>query len=535
MRRLRSSGVLLHVTSLPGRGGIGDLGSAARQFVEFLREAAQSLWQVLPIGPTGFGNSPYQSPSSFAGNPLLVSPENLVSAGLLLEQDVAALWDEFPEDELSDIVDFDRLEPLRLRLLRQASNRYFREATADDRQKFDDFRAREAWWLDDFTLFMALKRAHGGAPWTEWEVALRERNADAMSQGRERLQEEVQFEEFIQFQFDQQWEELRQFAGRRGVRLFGDLPIFVAHDSADVWANQELFSLNEQGQSLLVAGVPPDYFCETGQLWGNPLYRWDVHAAQGYRWWIERLRRSFSLFDMLRIDHFRGFEAHWEIPADAQDARAGRWVHGPGTELFRAAEAALGEKLVVAEDLGVITAGVEKMRDTLGFPGMRVLQFAFGDDPKGPDYRPHNFVRNCVVYTGTHDNDTTIGWFHSQAGQGTTRTAEQIRRECRFALAYLGTDGREIHWDMIRLALGSIADTAIIPLQDILGLGSEARMNRPGTSTGNWSWRVMPSALTSDIALRLAELTRLYDRNGTAAPLAGQTDACPELSGSRGV
>jgi len=501
----RGSGILLHITSLPSRFGIGDLGPEAYRFVDFLAETGQTWWQMLPVGPTGYGNSPYQSLSSFAGNTLLISLDRLADEQLLEpfgEQDIPAFS--------SHSVDFDQVALWKPGQLQMTHGAFL--AKGLDTEEFQAFCAANAWWLEDYALYRTLKRAYQEKAWTDWPERLVRRDPEALSEARETLKLDIDRENFLQFQFDRQWRALKEYAKERHVRLVGDLPIFVAHDSADAWANQELFELDHRGQPTVVAGVPPDYFSITGQRWGNPLYRWEAHADQGYKWWIQRIRRSLELFDLVRIDHFRGFESYWEIPGDAPDARGGRWISGPGAPPFRAAEVALGPLPVIAEDLGVITPEVEALRDDLGFPGMRVLQFAFGDDPKGSDYRPHNFPRHCLVYTGTHDNNTTVGWFADTGGHDTTRTAEQIARERAFALRYLGTQGELIHWDMIRAAWGSVADVAIAPLQDVLGLGAQARMNRPGSSTGNWLWRFQSADLTDATIEHLSGLTRVFGR-----------------------
>jgi 4-alpha-glucanotransferase len=503
----RSSGVLCHITSLPGECGIGDLGAAAGRFADWLHEAGQGLWQMLPLGPPGFGESPYQSFSAFAGNPLLVPLDRLVDERWLAPDDLAAA----PRFE-QGAVDFGQVRPFREQCLTRANRAFRKNAKSPERAEFDEFRHEQAWWLDDYALFAALKKTHGGLPWTEWGSALVERQTSALAARVAELKAEIDEEAFIQFQFHRHWRRLKSYCNSRGIRLMGDIPIFVAHDSADVWAHQELFHLDERGRPTLVAGVPPDYFSATGQLWGNPLYRWHVMQRDGYAWWVERLRYALAQFDLIRLDHFRGFEAYWEIPAGAATAAPGRWVAGPGAHFFQTLCDALGELPLVAEDLGVITPAVEALRDQFGFPGMRILQFAFGDDPKADDYQPHNYPRHCVVYTGTHDNDTTLGWFESGPGSGTTRTAAQIAAERRFALAYLGTDGSQVHWDLIRLALASVAETAIVPLQDLLGLGTEARMNLPGTLEGNWRWRFRKEMLTPECTGRMRELTEIYDR-----------------------
>jgi 4-alpha-glucanotransferase len=503
----RTAGVLCHVTSLPGQWGIGDLGSVAWRFADWLETAGQGLWQVLPLGPPGFGESPYQSYSAFAGNPLLVGLDQLAEAGWLDSHQL----DAAPAFNRAE-VDFEHVRPFREQCLAEAYQTFRMQASPGQHAEFDAFRRQQAWWLEDYTLFAALKKAYGGEPWTNWSSDLVRRTPAALADRQRELAADIEQETFIQFQFHSQWQRLKARCNSRGIRLMGDVPIFVAHDSADVWARQELFFLDERGQPTKVAGVPPDYFSGTGQLWGNPLYRWERMAQDDFAWWQRRMRHALAQFDLVRVDHFRGFEAFWEIPAGASTAAAGRWVQGPAAHFFRKVREALGALPLVAEDLGVITPAVEALRDEFGFPGMRILQFAFGDDPKGPDYQPHNYPRHCFVYTGTHDNDTTRGWFDSRAGQGTTRTAEQIAREQAFALSYLGTDGAEIHWDMIRLALASVADTAVVPLQDVLGLGADARMNLPGTSQGNWRWRFADDMLLPEQTRRLRELTAIYDR-----------------------
>ncbi len=507
MRLPRASGLLLHVSSLPARHGIGDLGPAAYAFVDFLEQAGQSWWQVLPVGPTGYGSSPYQSPSAFAGNPQFISLERVVDDGWLSASDLSDV-PRFSEDS----VDFEKVDAWKRERLLAAHRRF--AATADDaaRESFHRFRRDHAAWLETYALYAALKERHGRTAWTEWELPFVRRDPASLDRARSEFAEAVEAEEFIQWQFALQWSALKEYAHCRQVKIIGDAPIFVAHDSADVWANQDLFSLDESGRPTVVAGVPPDYFSATGQLWGNPLYRWDVLAQRGYAWWIARFKAVFAAFDLVRLDHFRGFEAYWEIPGNAPDAISGRWVKGPGIDLFRAAEGALGPLPLIAEDLGVITPPVVELRDELGAPGMRVLQFAFGDDDKASEYQPHNYLAHCVAYTGTHDNDTTVGWFRSEAGTDTTRSAEQIERERRHVLAYVGTDGSEIHWDMIRLAWESVADTAIAPLQDVLGLGSEARMNLPGTTEGNWTWRFRGDRLTPEVVSRLRGLTETFQR-----------------------
>jgi 4-alpha-glucanotransferase len=505
--RRRESGILLHVTSLPSEQGIGNFGPAAYRFVDFLAATKQQLWQVLPLGPTGYGNSPYQSFSAFAGNPLLISLELLAKEGLLKAS-------VLPKENASqsDAVDFDAVYPQQLQLLGTACEHFQSRASAKQREDLAAFAAEHADWLEDYALFQALKSAHGGVAWTSWDATARTRDATALKKYREQLRPQIKREKFIQFKFYQQWAALKRYANERGISIIGDLPIFVAHDSADVWVNQDEFFLHPNGAPQVVAGVPPDYFSATGQLWGNPIYRWSKMASGGFTWWIQRIRGAMQFYDRIRIDHFRGFESYWEVPGEDKVASNGKWVPGPGAALFVAARKELGPLPIIAEDLGVITPQVDALRDQLGFPGMRVLQFAFGDDPKASDYEPHNYPHECLVYTGTHDNDTTAGWFRSDAGEGTTRDQSSIDRERNHVMHYMGTDGREIHWDMIRLALASVANTAMFPMQDLLGLGSEARMNLPGTSSGNWTWRFRWEMLTPEIETRLLEMTEMYER-----------------------
>jgi 4-alpha-glucanotransferase len=498
MRFPRSSGILLHPTSLPSRYGIGDLGAEARRFVDFLASAGQKLWQVLPLGPTGFGDSPYQCFSASAGNPLLISLERLVEQGYL---DASALGGapEFPEGK----VDFERLVPWKTAVL---------ESAAQAGPGFEAFCETNQHWLDDFALFVALKAQHKGVAWTHWEPGARDRDPQALAKWRRQLTAQIAEQKFLQFVFYEQWNELREYARASGVLIMGDLPIYVSHDSADVWTNRRYFHLDSQGNPTAVSGVPPDYFSQTGQLWGNPIYRWDALAEDGYRWWLDRFRATFAVVDMIRLDHFRGFEAYWEVPATESTAVNGKWVKGPGAALFRAAKAEMGDLPFVAENLGVITAEVEAIREEFGFPGMAVLQFAFGTDPQAPTFRPHNFPHEVVAYTGTHDNDTTVAWWSSQGPGQSTRSDKDISRERDFAMRYLNADGKEIQWTFIRTLEASVADTVLIPMQDVLGLGTEARMNQPATMGGNWRWRYRTGDLKPELAQRLKELTELYDR-----------------------
>jgi 4-alpha-glucanotransferase len=503
----RCSGILLHITSLPAAHGIGDLGPGAHEFVDFLAESRQKVWQVLPLSPTGYGDSPYQCFSSFAGNPLLIDLLKFEERGLLESQDFAGS-PQLP----TDVVDYGKVIAFKYALLRKAALKFFRNTSETDARAFKIFRTENAAWLDDYALFMAAKDLHHGVVWTEWDRGLRRRDPGALPHWRQRLKPEIEMYMFAQFEFFRQWESLKRHCQRCDIRLMGDIPIYVAHDSADVWAHPELFQLDEYGKPTVVAGVPPDYFSATGQLWGNPIYRWDVLSRSGYRWWIDRFRASLKLFEMVRLDHFRGFEAYWEIPAGEPTAMHGKWIKGPGRALFEVLRRELKELPIVAENLGVITPEVEALRQEFGFPGMSLLQFAFGNDPQGPSFRPHNYMRELAAYTGGHDNDTTVGWWASTGVGESTRTAEDIRQEREFAKAYLGCKDEAINWVLIRTILASVAEIAIIPLQDVLGLGSEARMNLPGTLSGNWKWRYRASALTPEIKSRLKQLSSLYDR-----------------------
>ncbi len=490
----RSSGILLHPTSFPSRFGIGDLGPEAYKFVDFLVEAGQTLWQVLPLGPTGYGDSPYASYSAFAGNTLLISPERLVDEGLL---DHGGL-----EEAPVGPVDYGYAHQLKDKFLASAYQNFVQANDTTLRSEFEAFVQQRSYWIDNYALFRALKDQHGGAAWIEWDTG---------SDSREQLKPQIEAHQFYQFLFFRQWSALRSYCHKRGIKIIGDFPIFVAHDSADVWINPEQFKLDKNGKPTVVAGVPPDYFSATGQLWGNPLYDWERMQSDGFKWWIERVRALLAIVDIARVDHFRGFVACWEIPGGDTTAERGAWVKTPGRELFNTIRQVLGELPIIAEDLGVITAEVNELRDELGFPGMRVLQFGFGGDSTSVNL-PHNYVPNVVAYTGTHDNDTAVGWFNSVAGEGSLRTADQIGEQRQFCLDYLDTSGEEINWDFIRAVWASVANRAIAPLQDVLGLGSEARMNLPNSNQGNWIWRYKPDILTKDLALRLRSLTRLYGR-----------------------
>lgn len=504
----RAAGLLLHPTSLPGPHGCGDIGPMAHRFARFLAASGQSWWQMLPVGPTGQGVSPYASTSSFAGNPLLISPEFLMRDGLLERAEIEPLKTRRP-----DRVHFIATRRHRGALLRRAFERFEASSRRRDRAAFDEYRQCNAWWLGDAALFGALRRAHRGASWSRWEAPLRLRDPAALRRARRTLADAVRLEQFLQFQFDRQWTMLRRRCAELGVGLIGDLPFYTAYDSADVWANQGCFRLDEQGRMREVAGVPPDYFSQDGQVWNNPLFRWDVLRRRGYDWWIVRLAGVFRRFDALRLDHFIGFHRSWAVPSEARTARRGRWLSGPGDVFFRVALSALPEARIIAEDLGLVVDAVRDLRDRWGFPGMRVLQFAFLGEKGESEHLPHNHPRRCVVYTGTHDNDTAVGWFDERPGRQSARTVEEIRTERRRVLEYTGADPREIHWAMIRLAMGSVGRTAIVPVQDVLGLGSEARMNRPGLEAGAWRWRLMPGLLSQAQADRLRSLTEAFGRD----------------------
>ncbi|MEH1943506.1 MAG: 4-alpha-glucanotransferase [Nostoc sp.] len=493
----RSSGILLHPTSFPSRFGIGDLGLEAYRFIDFLKDTHQQYWQVLPLGPTGYGNSPYMCYSAMAGNPLLISPEKLRDEGLLAEEDFANL-PGFPVEK----VDFDQVVPIKIGLLKKACENFRTNATEIQQKEFAGFCDSKAYWLDNYALFMALKDANENANWHSWEPEFVKREPEALAQVERRLNAEIFYYKFVQFEFFRQWSDLKSYANMRGIDIIGDIPIYVAHDSADVWAHPDIFCLDkETGAAAQMAGVPPDYFSATGQLWGNPVYNWEELQKQDFKWWVQRFEAMLDYVDIIRIDHFRGFEAYWSVAQGEETAMNGKWVEAPGDAFFEVIRQKLGKLPVLAEDLGVITPEVEALRDKYEFPGMKVLQFAFGSDPANP-FLPFNYPRNAVVYTGTHDNDTTVGWFNSANDN-----------EKQNLLLYLGCISPEgIQWDLIRLALSSIANQAIIPLQDILGLGNEARMNFPSIAEGNWAWRYQAAALTDELRDRLKALTRLNGR-----------------------
>jgi 4-alpha-glucanotransferase len=495
MKFKRAAGILLHPTSLAGEGGIGDLGPSAQGWLDFLARSGCGMWQVLPLGPTGYGDSPYQCFSSIAGNPYLVSPQALLDEGLLHAEDLAVQPDFSP-----DHVDYGKVIPWKLALLERAYQRYENKTPNRIETAFKTFRRAQVSWLEDYALFMALKEAHEGASWTKWEPALRDHQPVALENARQFLKREIDRQAFYQFLFDRQWSALHARAAGSGIRIIGDVPIFIAHDSSDVWANPELFYLDDNRNPLVVAGVPPDYFAKTGQLWGNPLYRWKEHSRQGYAWWIERLRATLKRVDIIRMDHFRGFAGYWEVPGGAQTAEHGRWVPGPGVRFFHAVQNALGELPVIAEDLGVITPDVVALREKFDFPGMKILQFAFDGKPDNP-FLPHNHTENCVVYTGTHDNDTARGWYE--------RVEEA---EKGFYRRYFDRDGSHFAWDLIRAAWASVAIFALAPMQDFLDLSNEARLNYPGSLGGNWSWRMGAEALCESLEKRIREMNFIYSR-----------------------
>ncbi len=497
----RSSGILLHPTSLPGRFGIGDLGSSAYAFIDFLVESHQKIWQVLPLGPTGYGNSPYLSYSAFAGNPLLINLEWLVSEDLLSEDDLNHL-PQFSEHQ----VDFDLVIAHKMPLLRKASHNFKQTATPERKEAFEAFCQEHGYWLNDYALFMALKEYFQDKTWNNWEADIAKRDPTAIARYTELLKESIFFHKYIQSEFFRQWKSLKEYANQNEVYIFGDLPIYVAHDSSDVWSNPQIFRLNkETGQPSWMAGVPPDYFSETGQLWGNPVYNWRNLARTNYRWWIQRVKSMLDYVDIMRIDHFRGFEGFWAVQEGEETAMNGRWVKAKGEPFFQLLRDELGELPIIAEDLGVITPEVEALRDKFGLPGMKILHFAFDSDRANP-FLPFNYTnRNCIVYTGTHDNDTTVGWFDK-------RTEEEKARVVDY-LGAIGYDG--IHWSLIRLAMGSVANIAIFPLQDVLGLGSEGKMNTPGIATGNWAWRYHAQDLTDDLKAHLGYITYLYGRKNS--------------------
>ncbi len=490
----RSSGILLHPTSLPGPYGIGDLGPPAKRWIDFLSKTGTGLWQVLPLGPTGYGDSPYQTFSTFAGNPYLISPDILLQQDLLHANDLVNIPD-FREDSVAygDVIYW------KLDVLNRSYN-HFRYAGKKLHKDAGLFYSQHQDWLDDYALFMALKEYHGGKSWTSWPPKYRDHDPDALNNFQEEQSFAIQRQKYFQYLFYQQWNDLRKYANDQGIQIIGDIPIFIAHDSADAWANRALFFLDENGEPTVVAGVPPDYFSKTGQLWGNPLYNWEHHAQDDFQWWIKRLQSVFSMVDIVRLDHFRGFAGYWEIPADAKTAERGRWVPGPGAAFLDRVLLEFGKLPIIAEDLGEITPDVNKLRDRFHLPGMKILLFAF-DSGESNIFLPHHYIENCIVYTGTHDNDTAVGWF---------KRIEEGERT--FAQRYLKTSGEDIAWDLIKTAWASKAIFAIAPLQDLLSLDNQARMNYPGNPQGNWCWRFSETALTDNLKKKLSEVNYLYGR-----------------------
>jgi 4-alpha-glucanotransferase len=497
MKFERSAGILLHPTSLPGNYGIGDLGPAAFEFIDLLIETGCKLWQVLPLGPTGFGDSPYQSFSAFAGNPLLISPELLQNEGLVNIADLPKLT-----NTSEDKINFGEIIPWKLSLLEKAYFNFIRSKKSIIRD-YETFCKNNSFWLDDFSVFMALKELHGGESWIKWLEPYKKNNEDAVNKIKEQKRSTIEKYKVMQFLFFKQWHSLKFYANRSGVKIIGDIPLYVAHDSSDTWSHQDLFQLDGEGKPSVVAGVPPDYFSPTGQLWGNPIYRWEEHKLNGFVWWKERIKNQLKLVDLIRLDHFRGFAGYWEVPGGDLTAEHGRWVTGPGVDLLNAIHRDLdidSQLPFIAEDLGVITPDVIKLRTDFNLPGMKILQFAFSG-PKN-NFLPHNYDQNCVSYTGTHDNDTSLGWFNSAP-----------ENEILFAKDYLTSDGHELVWDLIRTCWASVAVYAIVPMQDILNLDTNARMNYPSRLGGNWSWRMTNNQFEAEIAQRLKMITRIYGRN----------------------
>jgi len=491
----RSSGILLHPTSLPGPYGIGDIGPEAIQWIDYLVSTGCSLWQVLPLGPTGYADSPYQCFSSFAGNPYLISPDSLLEDGLLQPEDLEASPSFY-----AGRVDYGAVIPFKVDLLNKAYSRFSSQASSRFKVEFENFKLTHAHWLDDFAIFMTIKETQSSRPWVDWPAELRTRNRKALEAFQKKNANDVERHAFWQYLFYKQWQQLRQHAAENNIQIIGDIPIFVAHDSADVWSHPELFYLDEGGQPTVVAGVPPDYFSATGQRWGNPLYRWDKHAKDGFSWWLDRLRAVLSLVDIVRLDHFRGFAGYWEIPASEETAIKGEWKPGPGEAFFEAVGNALGHLPIIAEDLGEITPDVIELRERFELPGMKILVFAFDSGAENV-FLPHNFTQNCVVYTGTHDNDTAVGWYE--------RTDEEIRH---YARQYLAQNGLDISWDLIRAAWSSVAIFALAPMQDFLNLDNQARMNYPSTVGNNWSWRVESHHMANSLCERIKTINTLYSR-----------------------
>lgn len=495
MSSKRSSGIVLHITSLPGKYGIGTIGEEAIRFIDFLHKSGQQIWQILPLGHTGYGDSPYQCFSTFAGNPYLIDFDDLIKRNWLKQSDIPSLF--FPEDS----VDYGNVINMKMGVLRQSYHTFIHSAPKSDHLAFQAFKEHQASWLNDYSLFIEIKNYYKGAPWFEWKDNLKFRDHDAIDEFSKYFAEGIDFRKYCQFVFYMQWQSVREYAHLKGIKIIGDIPLYIAYDSADAWATPEVFQFDAKLEPQSVAGVPPDYFSETGQLWGNPLFNWDYLQQHDFSWWVNRIKCNLELYDIVRIDHFRGLAAFWSVPATEKTAINGEWVKAPGKELFEAIKKELGEIPIIAEDLGVITPDVEELRDGFGLPGMKILQFAF-DDYENNEYLPHNFTTtNCLVYTGAHDNDTVRGWYHS--------LSHETRKNLHDFLDYHGGD---IVWMMIRQAWASVAKIAMIPLQDLLGYGSEARMNTPGLASGNWMWRFKPGSLHNELSSRLYDITRIYDR-----------------------
>jgi 4-alpha-glucanotransferase len=498
MIKERASGILLHPTSLAGKYGIGSLGKAAYEFVDWLKEAGQRYWQILPLGPTGYGDSPYQCFSSKAGNPYLIDLDKLVENGWLEADDLpvsASLG--------TTKIDYGKVIESKLELLRKAEVNFRNNGSAEQKERYDQFVGLNGHWLEEYVLFMALKEKFNKKPWYEWDHDYRMHHDHALNQAREELKTQMDFHHFLQFEFFNQWMAVKEYANNNGIKIIGDIPIYVAMDSADTWGNTHLFQFDEQKNPIAVGGVPPDYFSKTGQLWGNPLFNWDVMAHDDFAWWRDRIHTSFILFDLVRIDHFRGFAGYWAVPYGEETAINGAWKDAPGKALFDSIRRHLGERAIIAEDLGVITPDVADLRDSNELPGMKILQFAF-DSKEENDFIPHSYDKNCVVYTGTHDNDTTRGWFKEASAD-----------DKQYCLDYVKGSARSIHWDLIRCAWASIANTALAPMQDVLGLNTSARMNFPGHASGNWQWRMKEGVLTPELAEKLKGLTKTYGRLGS--------------------
>jgi 4-alpha-glucanotransferase len=491
----RSAGILLHPTSLPGKFGIGDLGPNAFGFIEFLKSAGQTLWQIFPLGPTGYGDSPYQCFSAFAGNPLLISPELLQKDGLLNNSDLQNIPNYNPTQ-----IDFGNIIKYKYKLFHKAFHNFKKKQVQFD-DECGDFCEKNNYWLDDYSLFMAAKQFHGGVQWTQWDPSIAFRQN--IPEWKNKLKDEIEFQKFLQFIFDRQWADVRLFANQNGIRIIGDIPIFIAYDSADLWANKELFTVREDGSLEFVAGVPPDYFSVTGQLWGNPLYKWKEMEKDNFTWWRKRISKLFEMADILRIDHFRGFDAYWEIPGIAKTAMDGRWVKAPGEKLFNSIKKALGDLPIIAEDLGVITDSVEALRDNFDFPGIKILQFGLGVDGD-KKFLPHNHIKNCVVHTGSHDNETTRGFLESERNKNSDIY--------EWTQKYFNYYGDNMTYELICTAYASVADICVIPMQDVLNLGNEARMNLPGTLGGNWTWRFTWNQISDGLANHYKEMGVMFER-----------------------